>query len=713
VKVGEYDANGYDFWNCSNNGNSVWFRPDDGDTDIRIIPTPDGLPFAERWFYYNIGSNPGLLAPYQFGDPDPIQELITKLRDEGTKESYELAKKLYPTMRYYAPVVVRGEEDKGVRLWSFGKTVYQSLLNIMLDEDYGDITDPTDGRDIKVVCTKAPGRQWATTEVRPRGKVSKLGTAANAKQWLESVPTLDDMYDEKSYDALSKIVNDWLNGDEESTSNEGGTTRGFNGTPPPHRRRGGLHHLEEQSVPGLGSRGRAGGQLNLGENKLYVIAGERNMKAVKDLGGLYANVGQTTRTVYDRIKDKDYRLKSGAGTWKVIIEDTPLGKFEDAHIHELLRKRNDVKWDPQSSNTEEFHFITDKGDGEEVKRIIKECLNNLQPHLIEKDIDIVKSKLETAGIRHASEFNGEGIYWFRIQSFVDRVDANGKTYLIINFINSTGAYKSIFCWTWRGEYPKIGSTFIAQVKKGKRSLATSYFKLRPIQNDLPAEVLEEVPDISSIGFFCNYDELIAYHEKEYKIKLDRHESACVQSYQEKLIKEVAIKDKYWNNSWQNHYKHEIRKADQRTRQLQEAFTRSKVHFKKSRNIAIFAIMVIFVVAMFFGLYSSGHEINKEHEDVIEVSKTHRTAAEQEDFRNRGRFKSAGKTGSSTIARAVYDEYPEVLAFVNSRRVVIGLKPLDKFNRQVQLDKTKYKLEIEIRDRHSDPKLALREYNENR
>ena len=43
-------------------------------------------------FYYNIGNNPGLLAPYQFDKPDPIQELITKLRDEGTKESYELAK---------------------------------------------------------------------------------------------------------------------------------------------------------------------------------------------------------------------------------------------------------------------------------------------------------------------------------------------------------------------------------------------------------------------------------------------------------------------------------------------------------------------------------------------------------------------------------------------------------------------------------------------
>ena len=210
--------------------NTMW-RPQEGEESVvRLLAftdNDDGLPFSERWFYYNIGNNPGLLAPYQFGNPDPIQELITKLRDEGTKESYELAKKLYPKARYYAPVVVRGEEDKGVRIWSFGKTVYQSLLNIMLDEDYGDITDPIEGRDIKVVCTKAPGRQWATTEVRPRGKQSKL--TDNKKQiteWSEAIPSLEDMYEEKTYDVLTKIVNDWLNGDEEPSSNSYGTPRG-------------------------------------------------------------------------------------------------------------------------------------------------------------------------------------------------------------------------------------------------------------------------------------------------------------------------------------------------------------------------------------------------------------------------------------------------------------------------------------------------------
>jgi len=206
--------------------NTMW-RPQEGEeTTIRLLSFPDndGQPFKERWFYYNIGNNPGLLAPHQFGKPDPVQELINKLREEGSKESYELAKKLYPKMRSYAPVIVRGEEDKGVRLWSFGKTVYQSLLNIMLDEDYGDITDPEDGRDVKVICTKAPGRMWATTEVRPRGKSSPLSSnSETANQWITNLPDLDEMYTCKTYDELEKIINDWLNGDDTSSD---GTTRG-------------------------------------------------------------------------------------------------------------------------------------------------------------------------------------------------------------------------------------------------------------------------------------------------------------------------------------------------------------------------------------------------------------------------------------------------------------------------------------------------------
>jgi hypothetical protein len=212
-----------------NSKKNVMWRPEEGsETTVRLMAYPDndGQPFKELMFYYNIGTNRGLLSPYQFGKPDPIQELITKLRDEGSKESYELAKKLYPKMRCYAPVVVRGEEEKGVRLWAFGKTVYQTLLNYMLDEDYGDITDPHEGRDVRVSCQKNPGQQWATTDVRPRGKDSPLTEdSAKSKQWLDSIPDVNDIFELKSYEELEGIINEWLNGDDEDTTQQE-TTRG-------------------------------------------------------------------------------------------------------------------------------------------------------------------------------------------------------------------------------------------------------------------------------------------------------------------------------------------------------------------------------------------------------------------------------------------------------------------------------------------------------
>ncbi len=212
----------------SSKRNITW-RPEEGqEYQIRLLsfPNNDGQPFKEVMFYYNIGTNAGLVAPFQFGKPDPIQELITKLRDEGSKESYELAKKLYPKMRCYAPVLVRGEEDKGVRIWSFGKTLYQNLLNIMLDEDFGDITDTDTGRDLKLTCTKAPGKQFADTDIRPRAKVTPLAESADAtKKLLANIPDTSELFETKSYEELEKIVNDWLNNDSSDGLTKGGQSK--------------------------------------------------------------------------------------------------------------------------------------------------------------------------------------------------------------------------------------------------------------------------------------------------------------------------------------------------------------------------------------------------------------------------------------------------------------------------------------------------------
>ena len=44
---------------------SAWFKPDEGDQDIRIVPSSDGDPLKEVYFHYNVGEHRGgiMFAP--------------------------------------------------------------------------------------------------------------------------------------------------------------------------------------------------------------------------------------------------------------------------------------------------------------------------------------------------------------------------------------------------------------------------------------------------------------------------------------------------------------------------------------------------------------------------------------------------------------------------------------------------------------------------
>lgn len=223
--------------NRRNSSVQLW-KPDIGEYKVRGLPwkdAPDGMPFIERWFYY-IGNNPGIVAPHQFGKADPINDLIRKLYSSGKPDDRLLAKKLQPKMRAYMPVIVRGQEDKGVQVWAFGKPIYQRLLSFFTEEDVGDILDPVQGFDLKVTITHTPGKMFngkpsLDTVVDPARRQSKLSDdSAQAKTWLDAVPNIDDMYKLKSVQEIETILNNWLNGGEATSSESDGSSKGSSPT---------------------------------------------------------------------------------------------------------------------------------------------------------------------------------------------------------------------------------------------------------------------------------------------------------------------------------------------------------------------------------------------------------------------------------------------------------------------------------------------------
>ena len=204
-------------------GKSVFWRPED-------VPTADGDPFKEYWFHYNLGKNAGFLSPKKnFGEEDPLNDFVRQLYKDGSEDSIKMAKNLSARQRFFAPVVVRGEEDQGVRLWGFGKTAYRELLGLVLNPEYGDITDVTEGTDLTIQYGKPPGAQFPQTSIIPRRKPSPLADGEEKiSTFLSQVPDFDEVFERKTPEQVQVMLDEFLLGesDAESVSSE---TSKYNG----------------------------------------------------------------------------------------------------------------------------------------------------------------------------------------------------------------------------------------------------------------------------------------------------------------------------------------------------------------------------------------------------------------------------------------------------------------------------------------------------
>ena len=204
--------------------NNFWKPPVGEKSQVRIVPYTHNkdFPFTELYFYFGIGK-PRMIALSNFSESDPIMEFATTLKKSGEKENMELAKKLWPKLRVFAPVIVRGEEDKGVRFYEFGKMVYQELLGVMADEDYGDITDISKGRDvtIEVIHAAETGKMFNTTTVRVKPNQTPLvKDAAQAESLLENQKELISLFKKYTFEEMKDELQGWLKPSEEDGGKE-------------------------------------------------------------------------------------------------------------------------------------------------------------------------------------------------------------------------------------------------------------------------------------------------------------------------------------------------------------------------------------------------------------------------------------------------------------------------------------------------------------
>jgi hypothetical protein len=193
-----------------------WKPIENADSSIRIVPTEDGDPLKEYYFHYLRSEKKfqSVLCPKKnYGENCPMCDLVSKLYKEGDEESRKMAKDMSAKQRFFSPIVVRGEEEKGVQLWGYSKTIYEELLKLMLNPEYGDITDQDEGLDLVVSSSKKAGKMFAETSLTPKRKSSPL---ASRKELITEIVNhgtdFDNLFERKTASQVAEILDNFLKG---------------------------------------------------------------------------------------------------------------------------------------------------------------------------------------------------------------------------------------------------------------------------------------------------------------------------------------------------------------------------------------------------------------------------------------------------------------------------------------------------------------------
>ena len=220
-----------------NQQNDALVKLDEGEHQIRIAPYKHDLdmPFRELWFHFKIGGRTFLCPNKMKGEPDPICDFATTCWNEYTKtndESYkEMFKTMAPTLRVYVPIVVRGQEDKGIRWWSISpRTTYKEVLNHVRSglRQNVDITDATEGLDLMV--TVEPGfNGWLmpttiTTALKP---TPLAGTKAEIEKIIDSVTEVETLFEYSPVEEMKIALDKHINPNADDSDSSAGAARDF------------------------------------------------------------------------------------------------------------------------------------------------------------------------------------------------------------------------------------------------------------------------------------------------------------------------------------------------------------------------------------------------------------------------------------------------------------------------------------------------------
>ena len=105
-----------------------------------------------------------------------------------------------------------------------------------MDPDYGDITDPVNGRDVVVefISTRRDlNTSYPTTKIRVKPNQTPISDEPEVLEVVKTQQDIKEIYQELSYDDLTDVLNEWLNPSDSDSDEEEASKR--------------VHHLKYQT----------------------------------------------------------------------------------------------------------------------------------------------------------------------------------------------------------------------------------------------------------------------------------------------------------------------------------------------------------------------------------------------------------------------------------------------------------------------------------
>ena len=111
--------------------------------------------------------------------------------------------------------------------------MYEQLLNLVLNPEYGDITDAESGTDLQLNYGKPAGASFPQTKLMPSRRTSAICPDISAEECatlLESIPDFGALFERKSPEDVQRMLDEYLTDDESAEDMSTETNRYGNTT---------------------------------------------------------------------------------------------------------------------------------------------------------------------------------------------------------------------------------------------------------------------------------------------------------------------------------------------------------------------------------------------------------------------------------------------------------------------------------------------------